>query len=226
MQARSARVPLRRGGLALLPDGGELPRGAPPDSSGKVAIMSKTKITTDTVASTLSGISSQIQSVSLSKAERRLLQGRNENAPDELIEMVCHLAEQGGGNVLGMPFDVATTRATLAQASDTRTALSVGRQTLERMEDDMIQQRATAADPAFAIYTALRRLVKTKAGNSLAPAYAQMQAIVKNRPRKTRKKTAKAAASEATTTPVAAAPAAPAPSTPAAAPKAVVSTSN
>jgi hypothetical protein len=50
------------------------------------------------------------------------------------------------------------------------------------------QKRATVADPSFAIYTALRRLVNTKAGNALLPAYAQMQSIVKNRPRRVRPK--------------------------------------
>jgi hypothetical protein len=151
--------------------------------------------------------------------------------------MIAHLAEQGGGSVLGMQFDAAAARTTLGQTNDTQTSISVGRQTLQRMEDDMLQQRATVADPAFAIYTALRRLVKTKAGNALAPAYEQMQSIVKNRPRKSRAKktagTATAAASEAsvpasapTTGPVVAAPAVPAPSAQATAPKAVATTSN
>jgi hypothetical protein len=189
--------------------------------------------TPDTVATTLSSIAGEISSPSLSKTERRALQGRNENAPDELIEMIAQLAQQGGGTVLGIPFDATTALATLAQTSATRTSISVGQQTLQRMEDDMIQQRATAADPAFAIYTALRRLVKTKSGNALAPAYAQMKSIVKNRPRKSRAKSTAGGAS-ATTTPTptqvgaaaAAAPAAPQPSPQAAAPKAVASTSN
>jgi hypothetical protein len=140
--------------------------------------------------------------------------------------MVSHLAQQGGGSILGMPFDATAASATLTQTSDTRTAISVGRQTLQRMEDEMIQQRATVADPAFAIYTALRRLVKTKAGNTLAPAYEQMKSIVKNRPRKVRKKKTTEPTSAAPTTPVVAAPAATPPSTQTAAPKAAVSTSN
>lgn len=142
--------------------------------------------------------------------------------------MVSHLAEQGNGSVLGMPFDASTASATLTQTSDTQTAISVGRQTLQRMEDDMLQQRATVADPAFAIYTALRRLVKTKSGNALAPAYEQMKSIVKNRPRKSRaKKPAEEATSTATTaTPVVTAPAAPPSVTQAATPKVVATTSN
>jgi hypothetical protein len=190
--------------------------------------MSKSKAVTDTVLSTLSGIADQISSASLTKVDRRQLRGRNEIVPDELVEMVSHLAEQGNGSVLGMPFDAAAARATLAQASTTRTTISVGRQTLQRMEDDMIQQRISVADPAFAIYTALRRLVKTKAGNSLAPAYEQMKAIVKNRPRKPRSKTAKAKGTTVTTPApaVAATPAAPQPSPQAATPKVVASTSN
>jgi hypothetical protein len=95
------------------------------------------------------------------------------------------------------------------------------------MEDDMLQQRATVADPAFAIYTALRRLVKTKAGNSLAPAYEQMKSIVKNRPRKSRAKTKpEETTSNAATPPVTTAPAATPPAAQATAPKVVATTSN
>ena len=193
-------------------------------------VMSKSQSKTVTVASTLAGIAEQIPSASLDSKTRRSVQGRNENAPDALIEMVCHLAEQGGGSVLGMPFDAAQARAALAQANEARTAISVARQTLQRMEDDMIQQRATVADPAFAIYASLRRLVKTKAGNSLSPAYEQMKAIVKNRPRKPRAKTGKSktAKAKSASTPAVEVPAVVAPPAPpqAPAPKAVASTSN
>ena len=203
--------------------------------------MTKSKTNTNTAATTLTSLADGITSPSLTRTARRQLQSRNADTPDSLIEMVSHLAEQGGGSVAGIPFDAATARAMLAQTSTTRTTISVGRQTLQRMEDDMIQQRATVADPAFAIYTALRRLVKTKSGNALTPAYEQMKAIVKNRPRRSRVKkpddesTAAAsptpvgvAAASAAPTPVvdAAPPAATQPTTPAPAPKAVVTTSN
>ena len=194
--------------------------------------MTKSKSKVNTATSALTSIANGISSASLTKTERSRLRSRNEIVPDQLIEMIAHLAEQGGGSVAGIPFDATQARATLAKASTARTTISVGRQTLQRMEDDMIQQRATAADPAFAIYTALRRLVGTKGGNSLTPAYEQMKAIVKNRPRKSRAKkadedTAVAAASPSPTPVVdAAPPAAPQPTTPAAAPKAVVTTSN
>jgi hypothetical protein len=188
--------------------------------------MTKSKTaTTEAVASTLSSIAAGLSSVSLTKAERDQLRASNARVPDELIEMVSHLAQQGGGSVLGTAFDATTASATLTQTSGTRTAISVGRQTLQRMEDDMLQQRATIADPAFAIYTALRRLVKTKAGNALAPAYAQMKTIVKNRPRKSRKKTVEPT-SDATTSNTVAAPAVTPPVTQAATPKVVASTAN
>ncbi|MGO8999128.1 MAG: hypothetical protein ACLQVI_37860 [Polyangiaceae bacterium] len=193
--------------------------------------MSKSKATPETVASTLNSIAEQITSPSLTRTERQQLRSRNALVPDQLVEMISQLAEQGNGTVLGMPYDVATASATLTQTSNTRTAVNVGRQTLQRMEDDMLQQRTTIADPTFAIYTALRRLVKTKAGNALSPAYEQMKSIVKNRPRKSRaKKTDEAASTAPASTPpsapAVAAPAASAPSTQAAAPKAVASTSN
>jgi hypothetical protein len=187
-----------------------------------------TKSKNETVASTLSSLGEQIQSPSLTPATRQEVRSRNARVPDELIEMITHLAEQGGGSVLGMPFDATTATTTLAQTASTRTAINVGRQTMQRMEDDMLQQRATVADPAFAIYTALRRLVKTKAGNALSPAYAQMKAIVKNRPRKSRpkkEKTAEPASPPATATAAATTPATPAPSAQAPAPKASATTS-
>ena len=200
--------------------------------------MSKSKATPETVASTLNSIAEQITSPSLTRTERQQLRSRNALVPDQLVEIISQLAEQGNGTVLGMPYDVATASATLTQTSNTRTAVNVGRQTLQRMEDDMLQQRTTIADPTFAIYTALRRLVKTKAGNALSPAYEQMKTIVKNRPRKSRKKAADAAepatstaATPAAVTPAAQAPAAPAPAAPQSAaqvaiPKVAASTSN
>jgi hypothetical protein len=152
--------------------------------------MSKVKATVspDAVASTLSGMAAQIGSPVLNKTERRQLRNRNEMVPDQLVEMIIHLADQNDGQILGMSFDAATARTTLAQTSAAQTQINVARQLLLRMEDDMIQQRATVADPSFAIFSALRRLVKTKSGNSLTPAYDQMKAIVKNRPRRTRAK--------------------------------------
>jgi hypothetical protein len=150
--------------------------------------MSKTKIASDAVASTLSSLAGQIKSPVLNKADRQRLKGRNDRVPDQLIEMISDLAEQNGGKVLGIPFDAATARATLTQTSATRVQIGTTKQLTQKMEDDMIQQRATVADPAFAIFTALRRLVNTKAGNSLAPAYEQMKTIVKDRPRTPRKK--------------------------------------
>jgi hypothetical protein len=193
--------------------------------------MSKSKNSSNQVASTLSSIAGAIQSPSLSTADRKRLRSSNAMVPDELVAMVSHLAEQGNGSVLGMPFDATSASATLSETSATKTAISVGRQTLQRMEDDMLQQRATVADNAFAIYTALRRLVKTKSGNSLAPAYEQMKTIVKNRPRKSRKKTDETSSEATTTAPAtatsaAAAPAASPPSAQTAAPKAAVPTNS
>jgi hypothetical protein len=149
--------------------------------------MSKSN-TTETIATTLSNLAGRIESPALTKVGRRRLRARNEIVPDALVELVSHLAEQGNGSILGVPFDAAAARATLDQTSDARTAILVGKQLLARMEDDLLQRRTTVADPVFALYVALRRLVKTKAGNPLAPAYAEMKAIVKNRPRKPRKK--------------------------------------
>jgi hypothetical protein len=146
----------------------------------------------DDMLTILNGLAVQIPSTSLSRAERKKLYDRNAICPDALIEMLAHLAEQSGGHVLGMPFDAAEARAVLAKVSATKTAIGVARQLVQRLEDDLVQQRATVADPAFALFTALRRLVNTKAGNKLAAAYAQMKQIVKDRPRKSRKKKAAA----------------------------------
>ena len=187
-------------------------------------VTAATPVATDTVASTLSSMANTLVFPVLTKNDRRRLQSRNESVPDELVELMCQLADQGGGQILGTPFDAAATRATLAQTSTTRSQVGIGRQALQRVEDDMIQKRATVADPTFAMYASLRRLVNTKAGNSLLPAYTQMKAIVKNRPRKRRaKKTDEVATAAATP---ATAPAVSQPSAPAAAPKAVVSPAN
>jgi hypothetical protein len=161
--------------------------------------MTKAKIAPAAVASTLTSIAGEIPSPLLTKAERQLLRGRNDRVPDQLIEKICDLADQNGGTVLGMPFDAATARTTLAQASTIRAQISAAKQLAQRLEDDMAQQRVAVADPAFAIFTSLRRLVKTKAGNSLATAYEQMKSLVKKR-----KKKATATDASVTTTPAAA----------------------
>jgi hypothetical protein len=186
-----------------------------------------------TTASTLAGIASGISTPALTNDERKLLRARNSRTPDKLIEMVAHLAQQGGGSVLGIPFDSTTASATLANASQAKTTIAVGRQTLQRMEDDMLQQRLTVADPAFAIYSALRRLVQTKAGNALLPAYNQMKALVRRKPSKATDETtspAPTAAPAASAVTSATPAAAPTPVTPASAqataPKAAAATSN
>ena len=156
------------------------------------------------VASTLSGILAQITTPALSTADRKKMEARNTRTPDALIAMIVHLAEQDGSTVAGMPFDAAGASAVLSSTEPT--TISVCRQLLQRMEDDWTQQRLTVADPAFAIYQALARLVNTPAGNSLKPAYEQMKAIVKNRPPKTnRKKQPKTATAGASSTQPAAA---------------------
>jgi hypothetical protein len=203
-------------------------RGHPPGEKG-TKTMSKTKIESDPVASALNSLAGQIKSPVLSKADRQRLKSRSDKVPDQLIEMISDLAEQNGGQVLGMAFDAATARTTLTQTSATRTQISTAKQLTQKMEDDMIQQRVAVADPAFAIFTALRRLVNTKAGNSLAPAYEQMKTIVKDRPRTPRKK--KTATTATATAPApqggATATATPQPSAPAPTAKAAsASTSN
>jgi hypothetical protein len=187
--------------------------------------MSKTKVSPDSITTTLSNVAGQINSPVLSKADRDRLRSRSDKVPDQLIEMISSLAEQNGGKVLGMPFDAATARATVTQTRATKTQISTAKQLTQKMEDDMIQQRVAVADPAFAIFTALRRLVNTKSGNSLAPAYEQMKTIVKNRPRTPRKK--KATTTATATAPSATATATPQPSAPTPTAKAAsVSTSN
>jgi len=113
--------------------------------------------------------------------------------------MITHLAEQNGGTIAGVSFDTVAANAVLTSTAPT--GIGICRQLLQRMEDDWIQQQVAVADPAFAIYRALGRLVNTPAGNALKPAYEQMQAIVKNRPPKTnRRRQPKAAATGASTT--------------------------
>jgi hypothetical protein len=143
-----------------------------------------------TLASTLAAIIGQLGAPSLAADERKRLRKRNENVPDALVDMVIHLADENAGHVLGMPYDTHEARAALAEVSALRTAIAVARQLLQRLEDESVQRRIAVADPTFALYTALRRLVNTPAGNALKPAYSQMQSIVKNRPRKSRSKKA------------------------------------
>jgi hypothetical protein len=127
-----------------------------------------------------------MQNDALDKRARKLLAGRSARCPDTLVTLVSQLATDGGGNVLGMPYDVQAAKDGLTQVSSLQTQLSVARQLVQRLEDEVVQTRVSVADPTFAIYTALRRLTKTAKGNALLPAYQQMAEAVKNRPRRTR----------------------------------------
>jgi hypothetical protein len=120
------------------------------------------------------------------KKVRYTVQARSARCPDELIQLVIQTATSGGGSVLGMAFDVTAAKTALTQVGSLEDQLSVARQLVQRLEDEVVQTRVSVADPAFAIYTALRRLTKTPAGNALLPVYEQMQLAVKNRPRRTR----------------------------------------
>jgi hypothetical protein len=174
-----------------------------------------------TTATLLTGILNGLPNDVLDTKTRSQLGHRSARCPDELIQLVSQLAQQSGGNVAGMAYDPTAATNTLTQVSDFQTQLSLARQLVQRLEDEVVQTRVSLADPTFAIYTALRRLTKTTSGNALLPAYQQMQLAVKNRPRKTRapkkpklpgvralKKAAKAAAAAAATTTGAQAPSA------------------
>ena len=166
-----------------------------------------------TAASTIGGMASSLPGDALDKRTRDRMGSRSARCPDELIQLVCQLVMQSGGSVLGMTYDVQAAKGALTQVGDLQTQLAVARQLVKRLEDEVVQTRNNVADPTFAFYTALRRLVKTAKGNSLLPAFEQMQQAVKNRPRRTRspkkpklpgvralKKAAKAAAASAAST--------------------------
>jgi hypothetical protein len=139
-----------------------------------------------TTASTLGGITTSLTGDALEKKARRQMASRSSRCPDELITLVSQLAEQSGGTVAGMPYDAQAAKDGLTQVSSLRTQLSVARQLVQRLEDEVVQTRISVVDPTFAIYAALRRLTKTAKGNALLPAYEQMQLALKNRPRRKR----------------------------------------
>jgi hypothetical protein len=139
-----------------------------------------------TATSTIGGIASSLPNDVLEQKAKKKLASRSENCPDTLIDLVIQVAQQNGGSVAGMPYDVQAAKDALTQVGDLQTQLNVARQLVQRLEDEVVQTRISVADPTFAIYTALRRLTKTAKYNSLLPAYQQMQEAVKNRPRRTR----------------------------------------
>jgi len=125
---------------------------------------------------TLQGVTSQIEALEtglglsgagLSRITRKKTRVSSRHVPDDLIELVATHATENGGMVAGMSFDAAAARAALTKVSEARSAVARIRQFAQRVEDDAIQQRATAADEAFAIYVAMERKMRTPAGESL-----------------------------------------------------------
>jgi hypothetical protein len=130
-----------------------------------------------------------------SRAERVKTRAGSRRVPDALIELVATYAENHGGAVAGLPFDGAAARAALTSVSTAQAAARAARQFARRAEDDAVQGRATVADRTFAVYAALKRLVRTPEGNALKDAYDEMHAVVR-----AHNKTRKTAASAATST--------------------------
>ncbi len=180
-------------------------------------IMKKTKKSipvdpTTSVADQLGAIATNLASTpTLSAKERKLVGGRSRRVPDALIELVLKLAETNGGQVAGMPIDVTAARATLTQVSAATTAAASSRRIAAKLDDDALSQRIVVAERAFAIHTALRRLVNTPEGEPFARASEEMASVIRNQPRRKR---ASAAAKPASPS-EAASPSTPASTTPA-----------
>jgi hypothetical protein len=137
---------------------------------------------------TLQGVPSQLAALQtglglgaavFSRVERKKTRSSSQHVPDALIELVATHAENNSGAVAGLPFDGAAARVALTQVSTAQAAVRAARQFAQRVEDDATQGRATVADRTFAVYSALRRLVRTPEGAALKDTYDQMHTVVR-----------------------------------------------
>jgi hypothetical protein len=129
----------------------------------------------------------------MTTSERAGQKSLSRNAPDKFIELVADLATQSGGSVAGIPFDAAAATAVLTYVSEAQKIADAANGLAQRVTDDSIQRRTAVSNDAFAVYSALGRLVRTTKGKPLRQKYEEMQRLV----HATRPKTA---ASDATTT--------------------------
>jgi hypothetical protein len=154
---------------------------------------------TTSVGQQLGAIASNIASMpTLSEKQRKTLGTRSRRAPDALIELVLKLAESNGGQVAGIPIDVASARTTLTNVSAASGAASASRRIAAQMDDDALQQRVVVADRAFGIHMALRRFVNTPEGIPFQRASEEMASIIRNQPRLKRGKAAEQPTSSTT----------------------------
>jgi hypothetical protein len=178
---------------------------------------------TTSVGTQLGAIASNLASTpTLSVKERKTLGDRSRRAPDALIELVLKLAENNGGQVAGIPIDVASARTTLTNVSAATAAAADSRRIAAQMDDDALQQRVVVADRVFAVHMALRRLVNTPEGEPFARASEEMASVLRNQPRLKRGKAAEKPAPAAEAVASQPAPSQSAPSQPASKPAATV----
>jgi hypothetical protein len=143
------------------------------------------------VRDALSTIEGEITTlVTLNRKTRRSLATRSGRVSDVLINIVLQEAEKNGGQIAGITIDVPAAREALAAASESQESADSARRIGDRMEDDAIQHRVVVADRAFAVYTALRRLVHTPEGEPLARTYEEMASTVRKKRPKARAKKA------------------------------------
>ena len=130
-------------------------------------------------------------STSYSREERKSVLSQSIRVPDALIERVADLAEQGGGTVLGISFDVDAARQTLAYSRACRAVIAAARSFARMISDDVLRQRVVVAQRAFAIYGAMGRLVQTGEDKRLIAPYEELQTLVRAERRRTRAAKAK-----------------------------------
>jgi hypothetical protein len=124
------------------------------------------------------------QTEPMTVAQIRDLRTIERRAPAKLIELVLTEAEASGGNVAGIPLDVASVRSDAAQAAKLRVGASSARSIAQYMEQQALLLASGVAQRALSATTSLASLARTPEGRTSAR---KANELLSARPKRKRK---------------------------------------
>jgi hypothetical protein len=142
----------------------------------------------DTGVTTVGQITAQLPLLDAlpDKKTRKVLTSQTRRTAASVIPSILALASQNGGQVAGVAVDVTAVQESLDEVAAAERLATVVRTLLQRLDDDALQKRASAAEIATTCMMAMRAAVRTPAGKALRPNLAALTAEMK-RLRKPRK---------------------------------------
>jgi hypothetical protein len=106
------------------------------------------------------------------RREMRSVEGR---APAKFTALVLSMAEEGSGNVAGVPIDATASRTALAQATRLRVGAAAARSVARQLEDQALGLASAVAQRALSATTSLEAYARTPEGRSFTAKAAELR---------------------------------------------------